>query len=190
MAVVKWSLDSLDCHNICIVHFQHLWCFGNCLRFNVHCGVCGWWWSVQYIPGKEKMFSGLKKPQERADLLAYLKKATAWRAKQICKTILTPREPWRVGTWEASLPKEHDLRVPLNNAQSLAHFWFYLPTNQSTVHYGTILSNGVCVLFLLWALLFCRLCDETTSSYTGGWAITLSSAPLFLGFRIIHVSWT
>jgi cytochrome c2 len=32
---------------------------------------------VQYIPGKEKMFSGLKKPQEQADLLAYLKKATA-----------------------------------------------------------------------------------------------------------------
>jgi cytochrome c len=31
----------------------------------------------KYIPGKEKMFSGLKKPQERADLLAYLKKATA-----------------------------------------------------------------------------------------------------------------
>jgi hypothetical protein len=59
-----------------------------------------------------------------------------------------------VGTWEASLPKEHDLRVHLNNAQSLAHFCFYLPTNQSTVHYGTILSNGMCVFPSFYGLFY------------------------------------
>lgn len=33
---------------------------------------------VQYIPGTKMVFPGLKKPQDRADLIAYLKESTAW----------------------------------------------------------------------------------------------------------------
>lgn len=32
---------------------------------------------LQYIPGTKMVFPGLKKPQERADLIAYLKQSTA-----------------------------------------------------------------------------------------------------------------
>lgn len=32
---------------------------------------------VQYIPGTKMVFPGLKKPQDRADLIAYLKESTA-----------------------------------------------------------------------------------------------------------------
>ena len=32
---------------------------------------------MQYIPGTKMVFPGLKKPQERADLIAYLKQSTA-----------------------------------------------------------------------------------------------------------------
>ncbi|KAJ0592605.1 putative cytochrome c-like domain superfamily [Helianthus annuus] len=32
---------------------------------------------VQYIPGTTKMFHGLKNPQDRADVIAYLKQSTA-----------------------------------------------------------------------------------------------------------------
>ena len=39
---------------------------------NICCVRC-----VQFIPGTKKMFPGLKKPQERADVIAYLKKSTA-----------------------------------------------------------------------------------------------------------------
>jgi cytochrome c len=31
----------------------------------------------RYIPGTKMVFAGLKKPEERANLIAYLKKATA-----------------------------------------------------------------------------------------------------------------
>ena len=33
--------------------------------------------SAQYIPGTKMVFPGLKKPQDRADLIAYLKQATS-----------------------------------------------------------------------------------------------------------------
>ena len=33
---------------------------------------------LQYIPGTKMVFPGLKKPQDRADLIAYLKESTAW----------------------------------------------------------------------------------------------------------------
>lgn len=39
-----------------------------CLRQNCH---------VQYIPGTKMVFAGLKKPQERTDLIAYLKDSTS-----------------------------------------------------------------------------------------------------------------
>jgi hypothetical protein len=32
---------------------------------------------VQYIPGTKMVFPGLKKPQDRADLISYLKQSTA-----------------------------------------------------------------------------------------------------------------
>lgn len=32
---------------------------------------------TQYIPGTKMVFPGLKKPQDRADLIAYLKQSTA-----------------------------------------------------------------------------------------------------------------
>ena len=32
---------------------------------------------TQYIPGTKMVFPGLKKPQDRADLIAYLKESTA-----------------------------------------------------------------------------------------------------------------
>jgi cytochrome c len=32
---------------------------------------------MQYIPGTKMVFPGLKKPQERADLIAYLKSSTS-----------------------------------------------------------------------------------------------------------------
>jgi hypothetical protein len=44
--------------------------------FNLHCWP-KWHLFMQYIPGTKMVFPGLKKPQERADLIAYLKQSTA-----------------------------------------------------------------------------------------------------------------
>ncbi len=46
--------------------------------------TCIWWHNLifgmffllQYIPGTKMVFPGLKKPQERTDLIAYLKSST------------------------------------------------------------------------------------------------------------------
>lgn len=54
--------------------------FKRCWVFEYERLLC---WCVQFIPGTKMVFPGLKKPQERADLIAYLKKSTAaWRSVQ------------------------------------------------------------------------------------------------------------
>jgi len=50
-------------------------------------------------------------------------------------------------------------------------------------------TGCVCSLPFVGSFVLQVMC-EATSLYTGGWGITLSSAPLFLSYRIIHVSWT
>lgn len=46
--------------------------WGNLILFLVDCFLV-----MQYIPGTKMVFPGLKKPQDRADLIAYLKESTA-----------------------------------------------------------------------------------------------------------------
>lgn len=46
--------------------------------FFIFTGIESFWLIyVQYIPGTKMVFPGLKKPQDRADLIAYLKESTA-----------------------------------------------------------------------------------------------------------------
>jgi hypothetical protein len=61
-------------------HKAHMRPLKRCWVFEYEHSLC---LCVQFIPGTKMVFPGLKKPQERADLIAYLKKSTAaWRSVQ------------------------------------------------------------------------------------------------------------
>ncbi|WP_208721363.1 c-type cytochrome [Corallococcus aberystwythensis] len=48
---------------------------GLCSNIHMNKGCPCFWRCGQFIPGTKMAYAGLKKPQDRADLIAYLKEA-------------------------------------------------------------------------------------------------------------------
>jgi hypothetical protein len=52
-------------------------CLNPISAFNVRHNLSPFDFCLQYIPGTKMVFPGLKKPQDRADLISFLKEATS-----------------------------------------------------------------------------------------------------------------